>query len=69
MQKSIHIIGAFALIVAASVVSSPHGNFPSRGAAFLPAAEAGAGAEATMSPADMMINYNKPLPVEQWDMS
>ena len=75
MRKSIYFTGACALVAAAAIfvwsqdalVSSrantasasvlPHRSFLVAEASTTPA----------MSPTEMMANYNKPLPVEQWD--
>jgi hypothetical protein len=70
MRKQIYFIGACALVAAAAIfVWSQNALVSSRAntasASPLPVAEAAA--TPAMSPTEMMINYNRPLPVEQWD--
>jgi len=75
MRKPIYLIGACALVATAAIfVWSPNALVSSRAntaSAFIlphrsPLVTEAATAPA-MSPTDMMINYNRPLPVEQWD--
>jgi len=62
MRKMIYLIGAVAIaVVAAGYVWSPSTQIPS------PQRVMATEAAAMISPPEMMINYNRPLPVEQWD--
>jgi hypothetical protein len=63
MKNHLTLIGACALVAAAIFVSAPAGQFSSR------ADTAEAATMPQMSPTDMMINYDRPLSVEQWDLS
>jgi hypothetical protein len=74
MRKPIYFIGACALAAAAifvwsqNALVSSHANTAS--ASLLPHRSLLVEEAATtpaMSPTEMMINYNRPLPVEQWD--
>jgi hypothetical protein len=70
MRKPIYFIGACALVAAAAIfVWSPNAFVASRAttasASLVPVAEAAT--TRGMPPTEVMINYNKPLPVEQWD--
>jgi hypothetical protein len=74
MRKPIYFIGACALVAAASFVWSQNALVSSRGntgsASLLPHRSllvAEAATTPAMSPTEMTINYNRPLPVEQWD--
>ena len=75
MRKPIYSIGACALVAAGAIfVWSHNALVPSRAnvaSAFLLPHRSPLVAEAAttlaMSPTEMMINYNRPLPVEQWD--
>jgi len=73
MTKPIYVIGTCALAITAaalvwshSPVFSWHGNTASVLAHASPVA-AGAATTPTRSPSEMMINDNRPLPLEQWD--
>ena len=75
MRKPIYFIGACALVAAAAIfVWSQNVLVSSRAdtasASLLPHRSPLAAEAATtpaMSPTEMTINYNRPLPVEQWD--
>ena len=60
MKRHIGFLAACALIAAAIFFSAPSGHFSSS-ANTVPAP--------AMSPTEMMINHDKPLSVEQWDLS
>lgn len=64
MPKPIYFFGACALaavvfVIAQRATPSQQSPFEVTAAAMLP----------TMSPLEMMIRYDKPLPVENWDAS
>ena len=65
MRKSIYLIGACALVAAATVVWSQNAPVSSRANTGSAAAEAAT--PPAMSPTEMTINRNRPLPVERWD--
>ena len=74
MRKPIYFIGACALVAAATFVWSHNALVSSRAdtgsASLLPHRSlllAEAATTPAMSAIEMMINYNRPLPVEQWD--
>jgi len=75
MRKPIYFIGASALVAAAAIfVWSQNALVSSRAnnasASLLPHRSplvAEAATTPVMSPTEMMINYNRPLPVERWD--
>jgi hypothetical protein len=74
MRRPIYFIGACALAAVATFVWSQNALVSSGAnsalATFLPHRSLLAAAAATtpaMSPTEMMNNYNRPLPVEQWD--
>ncbi len=63
MKRHLTFIGACALIAAAIFFSVPNGHFSSL-ADIIEGARTPA-----ISPTGMMINYNRPLHVERWDLS
>jgi hypothetical protein len=72
MRKIIYFAGAFAIAVGAAYVWSYSTHVSSHNTAsviVIPhrAAAPEARPIASISPTEMMINNNKPLPVEQWD--
>jgi hypothetical protein len=75
MRKPIYFIGACALLAAAAMlvwsqdalVSSRANTASASLLAHRSPLLAEAATAPAMSPTEMMINYNRPLPVEQWD--
>ncbi len=73
MQKPIYFMGACALVAAATIAWWQGALVASRvntaAASLLPRALslAETATTAAVSPTEMMVNYNRPLPVEHWD--
>jgi hypothetical protein len=62
MRKMIYLVGAVAIaVVAAGYVWSPSTQIPS------PQRVMATEVASMISPTEIMANYNRPLPAEQWD--
>ncbi len=70
MRKIIYFAGAFAIVVATAYGWSYSTQVSSHRASLIPTPHLAAEAATPitpMSPTEITINYNRPLPVEQWD--
>jgi hypothetical protein len=61
MRKMIYLVGAVIAVVAAGYVWSHSTQIPS------PQPVMATEAASMISPTEMIMNYKRPLPVEQWD--